>query len=340
VQDKEKSDVSLKTFTASLEIGHPIGHQNLTLVPLIGPSSLLDYILAAEAIQKGMLTVREVDQSGNVNVLIIENHSDKRILLLDGEELIGAKQNRILNTTVFLEINITQKIPVSCVESGRWRHVSEKFTSGIYAPPMMRNHKSQVVSRNLEECGLPVSNQGQVWDDVENYVQHSKAASSTRAMRDAIDHQSVSLNSFVQALPYPQGTRGVMASVSGHFAAMDVLDQPKTLEQIWNRLVTGFAMDAVRQSRKEHTPFTASSAKFILDSIPECAVKVFPSVGLGHELRFESSHLQGQALEFEGQVVHMSVFPNEEQRRSGEPEGSHIMPPSFRRRPRRDGGHE
>ena len=338
MQDKEKSDVSLKTFTSSLEIGHPVGHQNLTLVPLMGPSSSLDYILAAEAIQKGMLTVREVDQSGNVNVLIIENHSDKRILLLDGEELIGAKQNRILNTTVFLEINITQKIPVSCVESGRWRHVSEKFTSGSYAPPVMRAHKSQVVSESLEECGQAVSNQSQVWADVECHVSYCRAESPTRAMRDAIDHQSESLNSFVQALPYPQGTRGVMAAVSGHFVAMDVLDQPKTLEQIWNRLVTGFAMDAVRLSRKENTPFTASSAKFILDSIPECTVKVFPAVGLGQELRFESSHLQGQALEFEGQMVHMSVFPIEEQRRCVEAEGSHIMPPSFRRRPRRDTG--
>lgn len=340
MQNNEKSKVSLKPFAASLQTGHPFGHQNLTLVPLMGPASSLEYILAAEAIQKGMLTIREVDQAGNVNVLVIENHSDKRILLLDGEELIGAKQNRILNTTVFLEVNITQKIPVSCVESGRWRHVSDKFTSGIYAPPVMRCEKSKVVSRNYSQRGEAAADQAAVWDQVEGYVKYCQSPSPTRAMRDAIESQSESLSSFIRALPYPPDARGVMAAVSGHFVAMDVLDKPSTLEQIWPRLVTGFAMDAVRQSRKEHTPFTASSAKFILDSIPECEVKTFPAVGLGRELRFESSILQGQALDFDGEIVHMSVFPNDENRHRAEPRESRIMPPSFRRRPRPDVGNE
>ena len=43
-----------------------------------------------------------------------------RVLFLEGEELVGAKQNRILNTSVLIAAHTKSKIPVSCVEAGRW----------------------------------------------------------------------------------------------------------------------------------------------------------------------------------------------------------------------------
>ena len=88
-------------------------------------------------------------------------------MLLDGEELIGAKQNRILNTTIMIEAKTTQKIPVSCVEQGRWRHVSAKFASGMYAPPELRQNKSRAVSRGYASCGQAVSDQSEVWHNVQ-----------------------------------------------------------------------------------------------------------------------------------------------------------------------------
>ena len=56
----------------------------------------------------------------------------------------------------------------------------------------------------------------------------------------------------------------------------------------------------------------------------------------GSELRFESDQVLGQALVVDDVLVHMSVFPNEQQHRGAHDSGGHIMPPSFRRRPRRE----
>jgi transposase len=46
------------------------------------------------------VTVQEVSEGGSVPDLLVENSGDTRVLFLEGEELVGAKQNRILNTSV------------------------------------------------------------------------------------------------------------------------------------------------------------------------------------------------------------------------------------------------
>ena len=52
------------------------------------------------------------------------------MLLLDGEELVGAKRNRILNTTVLVAKSARVGIPVSCVEQERWAYTSPRFAAG------------------------------------------------------------------------------------------------------------------------------------------------------------------------------------------------------------------
>ena len=48
---------------------------------------------------------------------------------MDGEELIGAKQNHTLNLSILVPAHASIDIPVSCVERGRWHHLSREFSS-------------------------------------------------------------------------------------------------------------------------------------------------------------------------------------------------------------------
>ena len=62
-----KQTKTLRPFVDALEIGDPIGHQNLTLVPLRGGGhGRLDYLLAQEAISTGQLTVTEISEGGSI----------------------------------------------------------------------------------------------------------------------------------------------------------------------------------------------------------------------------------------------------------------------------------
>jgi hypothetical protein len=47
-----------------------------------------------------VIEAAEVNETGSVPELKVINRSPEMVLLLDGEELVGAKQNRIVNITI------------------------------------------------------------------------------------------------------------------------------------------------------------------------------------------------------------------------------------------------
>ena len=102
-------------------LGAPRTHSNLAVFPLwtAAPADR-PYMTLDEALTSGKVRVTEVSQHGSVPDLCLVNDSDRPVLLLDGEELRGAKQDRVLNLTILAPAGKTIVVPVSCVESGRW----------------------------------------------------------------------------------------------------------------------------------------------------------------------------------------------------------------------------
>lgn len=310
-----------------------IGHQKLTLVPLTGGGQRFrGYLLASEAIKAHTLTVSEVDESGTVPELLAVNDADRPILLIDGEELQGAKQNRILNTSVFLPAKSQTRIPVSCVEEGRWSRISRIFQIGTYAPSSLRRRKSRDVRHSLRARGRADSDQGAVWDSVAEHIDASGAVAPTRAMSDAMAARDEVLGRYHAALPYPSGTCGVVAAVAGAFVALDAFDSPSTLEEIWPRLLASYAVDAEAAKDKGGKPFTAKAAEVLLKHVGDQQCQAFDAVGLGRDLRFEAEDILGQALHVDNHLLHLSVFPPANYQPQEVDLGLRIRPPSRRRR--------
>src|SRR5262245_1840940 len=114
-----------------VRVGEPIRHEALCIFPLLpgpAPADPVDYRLSAEAVADGSVVVEESSDSGSVPTLRVTNKGERRVLFLEGEELRGAKQNRVLNTSVLIGAKAQTTIPVSCVEQGRWRFRTRQFT--------------------------------------------------------------------------------------------------------------------------------------------------------------------------------------------------------------------
>ena len=85
------------------------------------------YLTLGEAIKTKTVHIEEISEQGSVPEILFENSDDVPVLLLDGQELIGAKQHRILNLTILVPARSTLAIPVSCVEGGRWHWSRRDF---------------------------------------------------------------------------------------------------------------------------------------------------------------------------------------------------------------------
>ena len=119
----------INNYMDQIQIGAEQSYKNLAIYPVLSDYVIpFDYLTLDEAISENLIEVVEIDEGGSVPELRVINKSDKMVLILDGEELVGAKQNRIVNTTILIPAMETVVIPVSCVEEGRWSYDTERFS--------------------------------------------------------------------------------------------------------------------------------------------------------------------------------------------------------------------
>ena len=120
----------LQSKLGALRLGTPQVFKNLAIIPLFDETPVsFNYLSLKHALEKEQAFITEVSEGGSVPELKVINKASVPILLIDGEELIGAKQNRIVNTSMLLAPNSETLIPVSCTESGRWSYNSRAFSS-------------------------------------------------------------------------------------------------------------------------------------------------------------------------------------------------------------------
>ncbi len=289
-------------------VGDPIRHEALIVFPLFTPATeSVDYLLADEAIAAGSVTVEEVSEGGSVPNLLVTNKGDLRVLFLEGEELRGAKQNRVLNTSVLIAAHGKTPIPVSCVEQGRWRYRSRHFEpSGSVSSSKLRKHLKESVAMSLKAGRGHVSDQGQVWREVGRQMAAFSAPSETAAMADTYDSRRDLLAEFQKQLAYVEGATGMAVAVGGKVVALDLFDKPSTCQKVWGRLLTGVAMDAL-ESDQAAPAVDRGDVERLLASLRGHAWAPAPPVGEGQEFRYDESETHGSALVFGTAVLHGSV---------------------------------
>jgi len=263
--------------------------------------------------------------------LQVTNGTGKRVLLLDGEELIGAKQNRILNTTILVEAGSEVRIPVSCVEQHRWDRGMTAMHSGEVAYPELRGLKAHQVYESLKATGLHKSDQFAMWTHLDEKLAYLKNRPATSRMEAMYEEDRKSLEEVTRGLPYPAGACGVAVAIDGRLVCADVFDAPSTLERLWNRLVISYALDARATARPVPSAGPAGASGGVATTGPAMPtpeqvsrflslpagtpVEYFASPGIGQSMRFRTPDRIGSALAHEEVVVHLEVFPSNGQSR-------------------------
>lgn len=299
---------NITNYLQSVRFGNLQTHMNMSVLPLLADDmATADYLLLDEAFNEKVVEITETSVQGSVPELSLKNMSEKMLLLFDGEELIGAKQNRILSFSILLDGHSKTTIPVNCCEAGRWSSISEHFSTS-----------SRIAFRKLRASkqNNSHSTQQEVWHQISARLKKRNLISSTSAMADIFENETdkASLNNYIQHFSSIDAQVGSVFFINGHVCGVEVFGKNDTYKKISSKLIMSYALDSIDENNGSVAGVSNAEvqAKQFMDLLTTASVHSQHSVGLGNHVRF-TNNAAGASLIYQNQLLHLSAFPLEAQ---------------------------
>jgi ARG/rhodanese/phosphatase superfamily protein len=318
---------------AAVSLGTTIAYRGLALTPLIGPDDpACDYLTLEDALSLNLVSIREVSPSLVVltpsaalglALAMLDNPSDdlyrhdvhvfnranRPLLIVDGEELVGSFQNRVVNLSMLVGGRSEADIPVSCVE--RLSHDTETFRFRSAARMQFasgRADKMAHVSRSLASREQRQSNQAAIWAAIEHKAARMQVSSPSEAMADIYEQHAAALEEYVKALEGVDRQRGAVFTVSGRLAGMELFDCASTWRRLMPKIVRSYAVEALDEQSQDQEQAGDVSPGVLLDILSEAESRSYASFGEGFDVRIRGTSVNGAALVFGSRIVHLAAF--------------------------------
>ena len=359
--DKTPNHTTLIATLRDTELGAAQYHHGITVFPLfpanVSPGSpgsasvpnapsgpdvagiSAQLLSLSRALESNLVEIREIGESGSVPELQVINGSDRLVLGLDGEEIVGAKQNRVLQTTILFAPRSETLIPVNCVEAGRWQYTgNDKFAhSGYHMSKRQRSRKVRSVNVSLHAAQSFAGDQNETWDGISEMNQTFACESPTGASKDVYAMTARLIHKYLQAFPCTEGQTGLLVlNRNGGVEGFDLTSNASVYGDNHTGLLRSYLTSVLMEERLQgrFSPNEVisdtggedrSSAhvrelqdkgiEFIRTSFAESKTHAFDGVGLGQELRFDEDTSVGSALIWQDAVMHCTCFQHDERSR-------------------------
>ena len=320
---------ALAAFLRRSHLGPRQFHKALSLWPLLPTPGApepdgLDYVPLAQALEDGFVSVREVDASGSVPHVCVENRAATSVLILFGEELRGAKQNRVANASFLLAPQDERVIDVSCVEQGRWARRGGRFATGGAefegSAPMLssaiRRKMQKKVAMARAMTGTYGADQGEVWDEVSLRLGRSGVRSDSMAYADYARSRARDIHEIAKSFHvlHDAGQVGFVAAIGDEIVGLEAIGRAEVFARLFPTLLHAYAIDAVDI---EHVREINPRARFdrpeaFLAALASAPANAGPSLAMGSDVRLASDAVEGCALVAEGALVHLTAFAHVE----------------------------
>ncbi|MFN3422005.1 MAG: ARPP-1 family domain-containing protein [Armatimonadota bacterium] len=301
------------------------------------------YITLDEAIQQGLVYIPE---SGRVPEIIIVVKGEKPVLVVEGTVVVGGLQNRTVNISLLLEANKEHRIPVSCVERGRWHFRHRRFYHEPTIPSRRRFEREErereerekepamfevaafAVHANLRRIktisavhshllrSAPVAEQREVWSEVQRKLSAAQVHSPTEDETVFYERHFSSIEDLLRPMKPLENQVGALVAIGQEIVGLEVFDHPETWHVMHRKILSSYAADALESLgfRKPKALVTTYGAKAFLETLANSLDKAYvkPSpVGLGeHFLLDENMTLVGGfALVHNEAILHLFAFP-------------------------------
>jgi hypothetical protein len=299
-----------------VRLGSPQQHQHLTIYPLLTPTEQeLSCLLLIEAINASLVEITEKG-SGQVPTLIAQNKGDDAVLILDGEQLIGARQNRMTNRSILLPPRSETEIPVFCMEQGRWRHASHAMSPKEYvSPTKVRKHARKVEAEHSmrganASLEMLSTAQGDVWREIAKVSEQMGSYSDTGALDHTYDDNVRRIEDWLPSFPGVPDQVGLLAFVANRPIGLDLIGGGALYGRVHQRFLYGYVVDAMT-TEVSATSSSEVTAEEYLHRVRTALKTEAPTTGSG-KYAVLSGNVVGGELSADVQVIHLSAFPNDD----------------------------
>jgi hypothetical protein len=259
-----------------------------------------------DAIRDRTLEVRE-EGGGVVNEIVAVNFGAEPVLIVEGESLVGAKQNRVVVKTVLLGPNDKARVPVGCVQHGRWSPGGGRFESGptMVEPTLRRGTVHEAGARGHVD-------QARLWSELSLMQATRGSQSRTHDYHEAVAGHAADAAERARAFEMVPGQIGILALCDGVLLGLEALGHPDNWAALAPRLVPSYvlAADAGIADPRWRPRGERRAPEEWLGAVAAAGMRVMPARGLGVEFALAGPGFAGAGLWHDGRPAHVAVFPD------------------------------
>lgn len=282
----------------NIKIAEPVFLRNLIIYPITGNSGNgFNPITIDETLKSHAGNFREID-TPDINEIIFENNSSSPVLMLDGEEITGSLQNRIIARSNLVEAESSKSIQVICVEEGRWDEIGG-FKTGYCSFPQLRSVLAKSIHKKIDL-------QQTVWNEIDRKLTITRTISTTSSMHDIYNNLQEEVSRYMETFEsINHGTVGFIGIAGNRILGCDIFQNSNIYKKFENKLIRSYALDAIEyQKKKGNHPDVKNYLTGILNTLRKKRAKKRNS-----NTEIKGNGFSGQALLYQDEIVHLSAFP-------------------------------
>lgn len=317
-------------------LSNPMEIGNLTFFSITNPNySPQVFLSSIHAHQNKLLSITEVDDSGVVNKLTAISTADIPILITEGEELIGAKQNRIVNVSILLAPNSKTLIPVNCSESGRWsyRKTSGFTPSDSKAEHTVRSEINSAYAQTLKDqegnkkkyaeniianqwsVNASQKTQRRAWDKIRMVMDSEGVHSGSSALHDIHKSRQDKRDQLHKRVPITKGQLGLLVCKNSQPYLLEYIENEQAYSEMHAGILNSLAVVLRFKTNQKYIKITKKKCLEWISKFRELEEVKKPGISLGENFFYSAIHQSGNALLYESQLIHLSIHetPDEEE---------------------------
>ncbi len=258
---------------------------HLQLFPLTGVGGAAPCTTLDEAQAKGTVVIEEQQEGEAVAEIDVTVLGQDPLLILEGELLEGALQNRVVNITLLLGAG-RHKVPVNCVESGRWRSKRQTRTwyadksarrraerefeaTGTTLDADIRRRKMRSGIRSMRRSGRAHADQSTTWASIDDKLAAAAVSAPDSDLLDLHTSRWTNVREHVETAAPAKDQVGVVVAVAGRVVALESFGDAGSWAKVWRKVVSGYvgeAMDRRGQSRPATVEQAVAFARKLADA--------------------------------------------------------------------------